>query len=102
MTTLTIEQEEHLTQLSGETDDFAAALRAALTAAGDTFGLYDVMLNHGPITSACLATQAGIPERLARLWLNVQTGDNRLGHQRKTGLYALWCSWPPNPCTASR
>ena len=101
MTTLTIEQEKNLSQLLGETDEFAEALHTALKSVGDTFGLHDVMLNDGPITSACLATQAGIPERLARRWLNVQVAGNRLGHHAPTGLYGLWCAWPANRDTAS-
>ena len=102
MTTLMIEELEVIQQEMDQPVDFGEALQEAVTSVGDSYGLYELMLHHGPITSACLATQAGIPERLARLWLNVQADDNRLGHQRKTGLYALWCSWPPNPCTASR
>ena len=96
MTTLTIEQGENLTQLLGETDDFAEAFRTALTAVGDTFGLHDVMLNDGPVTSACLATQAGIPERLARRWLDVQVAGNQLGYDPPTDRYGLWCAWPSN------
>ncbi len=94
MTTLMIEELEVFQQEMDPTVDFEKAFQEAVTGVGDKFGLYDVMLNHGPITSACLATQAGIPERLARLWLNVQAADNRLDHQRKTDLYGLWCSWP--------
>ncbi len=102
MTTLMIEELEVFQQELDQIEEFGEALQEAVTSVGDKFGLYDVMLNHGPITSACLATQAGIPERLARLWLNVQAAENRLGHQRKTDLYGLWCNWPSNPQTASR
>lgn len=94
MTTLIMEKQEVPQQVMDQPVDFGEALQEAVAGVGDKFGLFDVMLHHGPITCACLATQAGIPERLARLWLNVQADDNRLGHQRKTGLYALWCSWP--------
>ena len=94
MTTLMMEKQEVPQQEMDQPVDFGEALQEAVTSVGDKFGLYDVMLNHGPITSACLATQAGIPERLARLWLNVQAAENRLGHQKRTDLYALWCSWP--------
>ncbi len=96
MATLTIEQEENLTQLLGETDDFGEDLRTALKSVGDTFGLHDVMLNNGPISSACLATQAGIPERLVRRWLNIQAAGNCLGHHVSTDLYGLWCALPAN------
>ena len=96
MTTLMMEKQEVSQQLMDQAVDFGEALQEAVTSVGDKFGLYNVMLNHGPITSACLATQAGIPERLARLWLNVQAADNRLGHQKKTDLYGLWCAWPLN------
>ncbi len=94
MTTLMMDKQEVPQQEMGQNADFGEALQEAVTSVGDSYGLYDVMLHHGPITSACLATQAGIPERLPRLWLNVQADDNCLAHQRKTDLYALWCSWP--------
>ncbi len=96
MTTLMMEKQEVSQQVMGQAVDFGEALQEAVTSVGDKFGLYDVMLNHGPITSACLATQAGIPERLARLWLNVQAAGNRLGHQKKTDLYCLRASWSPS------
>jgi hypothetical protein len=94
MTTLTVQQEKNLNQQLRETGEFPEALPTAQISVSDTSGLYDVMLNDGPITSACLATQAGIPERLARRWLNVQVDGNRLGHHAPTGLYGLWCAWP--------
>ena len=93
MTTLMMEELEVFQQEMDQTVDFEKALQEAVTSFGDKFGLYDVMLSHGPITTACLATRAGIPERLARLWLNVQAVGNRLGHQEKMGLYALWSHW---------
>ncbi len=96
MTTLMMEKQEVSQQVMDQAVDFGEALQEAVTSVGDKFGLYDVMLNHGPITSACLATQAGIQERLARLWLNVQAVGNRLGHQKKTDPYGLWCTWPAN------
>ena len=96
MTTLMIEELKVFQQEMDRTEDFGEALQDAVTSVGDKFGLYDVMLNHGPITCACLATQAGIPERLARLWLNIQAAGNRLGYQKKTDLYGLWCAWPLN------
>ncbi len=96
MTTLMIEDLELFQQETEQTVDFGEALQDAVTSVGNKFGLYDVMLSHGPITSACLATQAGIPEQLARLWLNVQAAANRLGHQRKPDLYCLWTSWSPS------
>ena len=96
MMTLMIEELEVSQQEMEQNTDFGEALQEAVTSVGDKFGLYDVMLHHGPITSACLATQAGIPERLARLWLNVQAAGNHLGHQRKTDLYALWSNWAPS------
>ena len=100
MTTSTIQKSEGLSfdQLitSKHSLGFDATLHSALEEVGDNFGLYDIMLNHGPITSGCLATQAGIPERFARLWLNVQAAGNCLGHHAPTDLYGLWCDWPAN------
>ena len=102
MTTLMTGELEVFQQEMEQSSDFGEALQEAVTSVGDKFGLYDVMLRHGPITSACLATQAGIPERVARLSLDVQCAGNNLGHQRKTDLYGLWSHWSPNPKVASR
>ena len=96
MTTLMMEKPEVSQQVMDQTVDFGKALQEAVASVGDKFGLYDVMLNAGSITSACLATQAGIPERFARLWLKVQAAGNRLGHHAPTDLYGLWCAWPSN------
>ena len=96
MMTLMMDKQEVSQQEMEQNADFGEALQEAVTRVGDSYGLYEVMLHHGPITSACLATQAGIPERLARLWLNIQADDNCLAHQRKTGLYCLWASWSPS------
>ena len=67
MTTLAIEELEVFQHEIGQSTDFGEAFQDAVASVGDKFGLYEIMLNHGPITSACLATQAGIPERLAQL-----------------------------------
>ena len=64
MTTLMIEELEVFQQELDQIEEFCEALQEAVASVGGKFGLYDVMLHHGPITSACLATQAGIPERL--------------------------------------
>ena len=56
MTTLTMEKQEVSQKVMDHPVDFGEALQEAITSVGDKFGLYDVMLNHGPITSACLAT----------------------------------------------
>ena len=86
MTTLIKETQEVSQQVMDQTANFGEALQEAVTSVGDKFGLYDVMLHHGPITSACLATQAGVPERLTRRWLKVQVAGNRLGHHAPAGL----------------
>ena len=62
----------------GETDDFAQALHAALTTVGDTFGLYEVMSQSGPVTSAQLAEQTGVSEEYIRPWLEAQADGRYL------------------------
>ena len=98
MTTLMIEEPAVSQPVMDQTVEFGEALQEAVYHVADKFGLYDIMLHHGPITPACLATHAGIPERLARLWLNVQAAGNCLGHPNKTDLYAiiLWSHWSPS------
>jgi hypothetical protein len=66
MTTLMIEEPAVSQPVMDQTVEFGEALQEAVYHVADKFGLYDIMLHHGPITPACLATHAGIPERLAR------------------------------------
>ena len=101
MTTTTIRQSEDLNleqlinQAFDKALDFNAALHSALEEVGERFGLYGIMAQHGPITAACLATQAGIPERAARVWLDAQAAGNYLNHYVSAGQYCLWSSWHP-------
>src|SRR6266516_2244055 len=55
---------------------------------GDVFGLYRVLTEKGPLTSAELADAAGIHERYAREWLEHQAASDLLeveveGEQRR-------------------
>src|SRR5439155_4084132 len=45
---------------------------------GDVFGLYRVLTEKGPLTSAELADAAGIHERYAREWLEHQAASDLL------------------------
>jgi hypothetical protein len=96
MTTATNQptEETQLHRLNKPALDFEAALHSALEEMGEKFGLYDIMAQSGPITPACLATQAGIPQRVAQVWLDSQAAENYLKHYATTGLYCLWSSWP--------
>ena len=52
MTTLMMERQEVSQQVMDQTANFGDALQEAVAGVGDESGLYEVMLNHGPITSA--------------------------------------------------
>ena len=101
MTTKLMEKQDHSQEVMDQTVDFGKAIQEAVASVGSKFGLYDVMLNAGPITPACLATQTGIREGLARLWLKVQVAGDCLGHHAATDQYGLWCAWPANSNRAS-
>jgi DNA-binding IclR family transcriptional regulator len=102
MTTLTIDQEQKLSQPADVTTKFAGDLHSALEDLGERFGLYEVMTHSGPITPDCLATQVGIPEQSVRIWLKALAAENYLEHEVSTNLYSLWCSWLPDHHRGSR
>jgi len=96
MTTSTVRQSKDLSleQIINQTFNFEEVLHSALEEVGERFGLYDIMVQDGPITAPCLATQAGISLRAARVWLDAQTAGSYLKHYPTAGLYSLWSSWP--------
>jgi hypothetical protein len=88
-------QDAKLKQMIDQSGGFGPTLHAALEDVGEWLGLYDIMTQSGPITPACLATQACIPERSARIWLEALAAENYLEHEVSTNLYCLWCNWSP-------
>lgn len=89
----TSSREEEPGQLMDREGQFASALHAALEEVGERFGLYEVMARSGPVTPVCLATQAGVPELSARIWLEAQTAVNYIHCEPRSNLYSLWCAW---------
>jgi hypothetical protein len=87
--------EEKLNQMLDPIGSFGLALYEALEDVGERFRLYDIMAQSGPVTPACLATQAGITEQSTRIWLDAQAAENYLHHDVSTNLYCLWCNWSP-------
>lgn len=99
MVSTTIEKsgELNLDQLNQPALGFDAALHAALQEVGGRFGLYDILIRCGPVTPACLATQADISEPAARIWLDALAAGYYLNHSPGSDLYCLWSRWPRNP-----
>lgn len=81
--------------LQRQDDQFGQALNVALEEIGERFGLYDIMVQSGPITPACLATQVGAPEQAIRIWLEAQASGGYLHHGVKTDLYSVSSPWSP-------
>jgi hypothetical protein len=96
ITQLTIQQPRHYNpdRLIEQALNFETAMYSALEEVGERFGLYHIMLHNGPITPACLATQAGITEGAARVWLEAQAAGGYLSHCGGADLYCLWSPWP--------
>ena len=89
MVTLTKEHQVQSNNPVERTDEFGKALQNALESIGSQFGIYRVMMQTGPLTPACLATQLGIAEENARVWLDVQSTRNRLKRSLSTDLYCV-------------
>jgi hypothetical protein len=91
--TLSLSQEAEQKLMLNYAGGFGPALHAALEDVGERFGLYDIMIQSGPVTPACLATQAGIPEQSVRIWLEALAAGSYLHHDVNTNLCCLWCNW---------
>lgn len=82
--------ENKLNQLLGRTIvDFGAVSIAPLVLLGDRLGLYRALAQHGPLTSAELATHTGTHERYVREWLNAQAASGYVHYLADSGRYAL-------------
>jgi hypothetical protein len=69
--------------------DIGGACSVALVRMGDALGLYRVLHEHGPLTSAELAEKAGIAERYAREWLSHQAASDYLAYDPDTTAFSL-------------
>jgi SAM-dependent methyltransferase len=69
--------------------DVGSTMSAVLVVLGDRLGLYRAVRDYGPLTSAELATRAGIAERYAREWLNAQAASGYLGYDAASGRFAI-------------
>ena len=94
MATFTIETQERLSQLAGETTDLGSVFHTVLVAVGEKFGLYRAMLKTGPVTPEGLAQRTGFSKKYVELWLNAQAVGNYLDYDAATGRYCLWSRWP--------
>jgi 2-polyprenyl-3-methyl-5-hydroxy-6-metoxy-1,4-benzoquinol methylase len=78
--------------LKGFAKHVFGALEGAMTASmiclGDRLGLYGVLADAGPLTSAELASRSGLHERWVREWLHAQ-GAARVLEYRGEGRFAL-------------
>lgn len=82
--------ENKLNQLLGRTIvDFGAVSIAPLVLLGDRLGLYRALAQHGPLTSAELATHTDTHERYVREWLNAQAASGYVHYLADSGRYAL-------------
>lgn len=66
-----------------------AALSAALAYVGDRLGLYRVMAEGGPMTSADLAERTGTHERMVREWLANQAAGGLVVYEPQAGTFEL-------------
>lgn len=76
--------------------DMGAALHASLVVIGDRLGLYKKMAGAGELTSAELATRAGVDERYLREWLNANAASGYVKYDAANGTYSL----PPEQAMA--
>ncbi|MDD7965646.1 class I SAM-dependent methyltransferase [Actinomycetospora lemnae] len=70
-------------------DEVGAAYNTVLTAIGDQLGLYRVLADTGPLTSADLAERSGTAERYVREWANAQAASGFLRYDADAGTYEL-------------
>ena len=66
-------------------NEVGAAYNTVLTAIGDQLGLYRVLAEAGPLSSAELAERSGTAERYVREWANAQAASGFLSYDPATG-----------------
>jgi SAM-dependent methyltransferase len=69
--------------------DFGGASMAPLVLIGDRLGLYRALADHGPLTSAQLATHTKTHERYVREWLNAHAASGYISYDAEKGRYSL-------------
>ncbi len=69
--------------------DLGATVHAALVVIGDDLGLYTVLDDAGPLTSAELAEETGTAERYVREWLRSQAAGGYVTYDPETDRYDL-------------
>ncbi|HEY1260750.1 MAG TPA: class I SAM-dependent methyltransferase [Stellaceae bacterium] len=69
--------------------DIGGAASIALVRIGDALGLYKTLHAKGPMTSAELASAAGVNERYLREWLAQQAASNYLAYDPTTAKFEL-------------
>ena len=73
-------------------NEVGAAYNTVLTAIGDQLGLYRVLADAGPLSSAELAERSGTAERYVREWANAQAASGFLSYDPARAP----TSYPPN------
>ncbi|HLG84422.1 MAG TPA: class I SAM-dependent methyltransferase [Bradyrhizobium sp.] len=69
--------------------DLGAALNASLILVGDKLGLYRVLAEKGPMSSAELAEATGTVERYVREWLATQAASGYVDYDAKTRTFSM-------------
>jgi 2-polyprenyl-3-methyl-5-hydroxy-6-metoxy-1,4-benzoquinol methylase len=69
--------------------DLGGAASVAMVRMGDSLGLYRLLLEQGPMTSAELAGLAKVDERYLREWLSHQAASSYLDYDAASGRFSL-------------
>jgi 2-polyprenyl-3-methyl-5-hydroxy-6-metoxy-1,4-benzoquinol methylase len=82
--------EQRLQTLLGQAiGEVGGTVNAALVAIGDRLGLFGVLAEGGPLTSAELADSTGTTERYVREWLAAQAASGYVDYDPDSGRYAM-------------
>jgi SAM-dependent methyltransferase len=75
--------------LGNAVSDLAAGYAGVLVSLGDKLGLYQAMVDAGPLSSADVAERSGCTERYVREWLNAQAAGGYVVYHPSSGAYEL-------------
>jgi SAM-dependent methyltransferase len=75
--------------LGNAVSDLAAVYAGVLVSLGDKLGLYQAMVDAGPLSSADVAERSGCTERYVREWLNAQAAGGYVVYHPSSGAYEL-------------
>ena len=89
---------EQLAEILGQTQppeiDFDGAFHQVMETVGEQYGIYEAMVQTGPVTSQELAGFTNLSATHVQMWLQAQASQGWIHYSAPANRYCLWCVLP--------